>query len=271
MMGKGHTQPTHSLPGNIRYIFFLQPRYSPGSLWLLACGIPVALGISFCGIYLPKTVVLQVTGGAAFAEAVLPIVLVGMALLVLNLLRQIIDTLNFALLSDFKNAVSNLKVLKCLHTDYENIESARFRTLMQQADETMWGSNAGSPVERMSKESIGLITSVAGYILFGTVLSVADPALVIILTVMPVLQFFVIRAIQNYQYIVKDETAGLDKKLWYIAGSAEDFGAAKDIRIYGMNDWLLGMFRGFAKSRLEWDYKLSGKYVYAGVFLPVPD
>lgn len=32
-----------------------------------------------------------------------------------------------------------------------------------------------------------------------------------------------------------------------------------------MNSWLLHMFKGFAKSRLEWDYRLSKKYVYSGI------
>jgi hypothetical protein len=96
----------------------------------------------------------------------------------LNISNQIIATINFALLPKFKNCLLNLKAEKCLNTDYENIESPKFRFLMQRADEALMGSNSGSAVEQMSKGSIALLTSILGYIMFGTVLSFAHPIII---------------------------------------------------------------------------------------------
>jgi ATP-binding cassette subfamily B protein len=266
-MGKNSDKkrPSHTLISNIGYIFRLQWKYSKASLLLLLLGVPISLGISYCGIYMPKAVVEQIMTGGDFYKVFIPILIIGIITLFLNISNQIIATINFALLPKFKNCLLNLKAEKCLNTDYENIESPKFRFLMQRADEALMGSNSGSAVEQMSKGSIALLTSILGYIMFGTVLSFAHPIIILILTIMPVINYFVIRSIQKFQYKSKNETIPLDKKLWYIATNAENYKSAKDIRIYGMNSWLINMFRYFTKERLKWDVRLSKKHFIASV------
>lgn len=266
-MGKNSDKkrPSHTLISNIGYIFRLQWKYSKTSLLLLLLGVPISLGISYCGIYMPKAVVEQIMTGGDFYKAFIPILIIGIITLFLNISNQIIATINFALLPKFKNCLLNLKAEKCLNTDYENIESPKFRFLMQRADEALMVSNSGSAVEQMSKGSIALLTSILEYIMFGTVLSFAHPIIILILTIMPVINYFVIRSIQKFQYKSKNETIPLDKKLWYIATNAENYKSAKDIRIYGMNSWLINMFRYFTKERLKWDVRLSKKHFIASV------
>lgn len=262
---KGNKKPTHTLISNVGFLFGLHWKYSKASLILLLLGVPISLGLSYCTIYIPKVVVKQIIIGGDFYRVFAPVFIIGLITLFLNISNQFISTANFALLSEFKNQLLNLKAEKCLNTDYENIESAKFRFLMQRADEALMSSNSGSAVEQMSKGVIALFTGILGYILFGTVLSFANPIIILVLTIMPIINYFVIRSIQKFQYRSKDETASLDKKLWYIAANAENYESAKDIRVYGMNTWLLNMFRYFTKERLKWDIKLSKKYFISAV------
>lgn len=264
-MGKteANKKPTHTMISNVRFLFGLQWKYSKTSLILLLLGVPISLGLSYCGIYIPKVVVQQIMAGGDFNKVFAPVLIIGLITLILNLSNQVISTVNFALFSKFRNCLINLKAEKCLNTDYENIESPKFRFLMQRGDEALMNSN--SAVEQMSKDSIALFTSILGYILFGTLLSFANPLIILVLTIMPIINYFVIRSIQKYQYKSKDETTPLDKKLWYIATSAENYEFAKDIRIYGMNSWLINMFKYFTKERIKWDVKLSKKYFISSV------
>ncbi len=262
---KSSKKPTHTLISNVRFLFGFQWKYSKVSLILLLLEVPISLGISYCGIYMPKVVVQQIMIGGDFYKVYAPVLIIGLIMLILNLSNQVISTVNFALFSKFRNCLLNLKAEKCLNTDYENIESPKFRFLMQRANEALMSSNSDSAVEQMSKGSIALLTSILGYILFGTVLSFANPLLILVLTIMPIINFFVIRSIQKFQYKSKDETIPLDKKLWYIATSAENYEFAKDIRIYGMNSWLINMFKYFTKERIKWDVKLSKKYLISSV------
>jgi hypothetical protein len=102
-----------------------------------------------------------------------------------------------------------------------------------------------------------ILTNVIRYILFGAVLSFASPLIVLLLTITPIANYFLIRAVQKYQYANKDETAKLDKKLWYISGKAGDFKAAKDIRVYGMAGWLTGLYKKLSRERLSWDKRYA--------------
>jgi ABC-type multidrug transport system fused ATPase/permease subunit len=137
--------------------------------------------------------------------------------------------------------------------------------MMQRADESLWGSGDGSAIEQMVQGGTKLITSALGYILFGAVLSFASPWIVLILTIMPIVDYFLIQGIQKYQYASKGETSSLDRKLWYIATKAGDYKAAKDIRIYSISTWLIGLYKRITKERLGWDKKYAARYFLADI------
>lgn len=258
---KPKPKPVHSLWSNVKYLVQLQWENCRLSFVFLALLIPINIGCSYCGIILARTAVYAVVEGFTIIKIVSYIGIIGITLALLNSASQVLDTYNFALLTRFRDSIIRLKTKKILYTDYQNLESPACRLLMQRADESLWGSGEGSAVERMVKSFSKLVTHVLAYILFGTVLSFASPLIVFILTVVPVANFFIIRMIQNYQYSKKDETAKLDKKLWYIANKAGDFNSAKDIRIYTINTWLIDMYKRISKERLRWDKRFSLKYL----------
>jgi ABC-type multidrug transport system fused ATPase/permease subunit len=222
--------------------------------------IPINIGCSYCGIFLARTAVYAVVENFPLIKIISSIGVLCIALAILNSASQLIDTYNFALLTRFRESIIYMKTKKILNTDYQNLESSKCRLLMQRADESLWSSGQGSPVERMAKGFSKLVTNILAYILFGTMLSFASPFIVFILTVVPAANFLVVKMIQKYQYAKKDETAKLDKKLWYIANKAGDFNSAKDIRIYTMKTWFIDIYRKISKERLDWDKKFSLKY-----------
>jgi len=253
---KKQQKASHSLADNIGYIYKLQWKHSPLSLVFLVLTIPVSIGISFLGIYLPKIVVSQVMNYEDLYSALWPIVVIGLAILVLTLFEKLISTMSSAFLSKFRDALENMKNKKCLNTDYENLESPKFRVLMGRANEALWGSNMGSTVERMSSGSIAMITSILNGVLFGAILTFANPILIVVLIAIPAVHYYSLKWVQKFQYHSKEFTAPLDKKLWYLARNASHYDAAKDIRIYNMKDWLLNMYHMLSKERLSWDVKV---------------
>ena len=256
----------HSLISNARYVFSVQWKTCGISLLLLLLSVPVALGITLCEIMLPQTAVAQFVNGSSLENALLSVTYLCVSLIALKWIRQMIDTLNFSHLTNLKHHFVCMRMQKSLKTAYVNIESADFRNLMERANEATASSGYGSPVERMSKDSIGLLTSVLGYLMLGSILLYANPLIAAVLTILPVIHFFINRKIQNYQYKVKDQTVKLDRKLWYIARNAETRESAMDIRIYSMKDWLTDKFNSLSRSRVKWDYKITKKYTYASAF-----
>lgn len=251
---------------NARFVFSTQLKTSGISLLLLIVSVPVTLGITLCEIMLPKTAVAKFINHSSIENALLSVACLCVILIVLKWINQMIDILNFSYLTNLKNHFVCMRMQKCLKTAYVNIENSDFRNLMERANEATTSSGRGSPVEQMSKDSIGLLTSVLGYLMIGSILLYATPLIAAVLTILPIIHFFVNRKIQNYQYNVKDQTVKLDRKMWYIAKNAESRESAMDIRIYSMKDWLTDKFKSLSRSRIKWDYKVTKKYTYSNVF-----
>ena len=256
----------YSTFSNLIYLIKLQFSLKKSSILLIALNIPITVLLSYCSIYIPKLIVQNVIQPEATCWSVLePVIFISIFVFVLKVTSQIISTINFALLTQYNNSVTDIKNRKCLMTDYENLESPEFRLLMERAAESLWGSNNGAAIEQMVQIFSNLICSILSYILFGSILSFANPLIVILLTLIPLINYFTIRSIQKFQYSSKDETTLLDKKMWYIASNAENFKTAKDIRIFGLNEWLVNMFKSFAKERLSWSNKIAKREYAADI------
>ena len=218
----------YSTFSNLIYLIKLQFSLKKSSILLIALNIPITVLLSYCSIYIPKLIVQNVIQPEATCWSVLePVIFISIFVFVLKVTSQIISTINFALLTQYNNSVTDIKNRKCLMTDYENLESPEFRLLMERAAESLWGSNNGAAIEQMVQIFSNLICSILSYILFGSILSFANPLIVILLTLIPLINYFTIRSIQKFQYSSKDETTLLDKKNRYIASNAENFKIAK--------------------------------------------
>ena len=263
---KSNHKVKYSVFGNFLYMLKLQFSLKRSSILLIFLNIPLSIALSFFSIYIPKQIVQAIsTPNSTYFSVINPLIFTLTFICLLKILTHIISTLNFALLTQYRNSVIDIKTKKCLSTDYDNLESPKFRMLMDRADEALWGSNNGSAVERMVQHVANLICSVLSYILFGSVLSFAHPVIVVFLTLIPLINYYTIRKIQRFQYDAKDETVPLDKKMWYISTNSENFRSAKDIRIFGLNKWLLGIFKRLANDRLSWSNRIIKKEYAADI------
>jgi ATP-binding cassette subfamily B protein len=251
-----NNKPTHSIISNVKYFFGLQWSYSKLSVVFLILLIPINISISFINIYLPKLVVSEIINQRPFEHIVFSLLTIGIILILLNISNKAISSSNSALMLKFRYGLLNRKVSKAFKTDYENIEAPQFRYLMSRADESLWGSGKGSIVERMTSGITELITNILGYILFGSILSVINPWIAVVLTLFSLIHYFSLRRVRKFQHANREEISKLDYKLWYIASNSSSFEGAADVRIYGMNRWFINMFKTLTKERLGWDRKI---------------
>lgn len=157
----------YSTFSNLIYLIKLQFSLKKSSILLIALNIPITVLLSYCSIYIPKLIVQNVIQPEATCWSVLePVIFISIFVFVLKVTSQIISTINFALLTQYNNSVTDIKNRKCLMTDYENLESPEFRLLMERAAESLWGSNNGAAIEQMVQIFSNLICSILSYILF---------------------------------------------------------------------------------------------------------
>ncbi len=259
MKTKTTAKPKYSLFNNIVYVIKMQLKINRMSLVWLVMTIPFDLVLAFLGIYLPKLAVQAAMSGTDYKTFILRLAGIFAAMIVCQVLSSLVGNRRSVSSIRFLNRMIKNQMKKCLLTDYENIESQDFRTLMDRSDQILWRSGGLSAVERISVDLNGLILNVLKYFLFSAVLSFANPFLVVYLTVMPVLNFFAAKYVQKFQFQNKEEMSVLDKRLWYIANIGSSFDASKDIRIYGLTDWIIQKYRDTMKRRMSWNIRVARK------------
>jgi len=215
---------------------------------------------------MPMLVAHGVVNHNELSRIVVPILLLGTAILLLNAVNTTIDTLNDAELQKYIRALALQKINKTLKTDYENLESSHCRHLFQRASQALWMMGADSTLTSFHKSFVGLITDILGLLLFGAVISMLNPLIAVVLIIAQTLNFFIIKSIQNKQYLSREHTEPLDRKLWYIANSSGDYKSGKDIRLYSLTHWLLTLYKDLTKERLAWDYKFAKKRFISSIF-----
>ena len=258
-------KPTHSLFGNIIYVIGLQWKHSKMFFIFLTALIPLSLGIQFCNIYLPKLVISGITGGEKTNRIILSAGILGLIIAAINIFNRVINTYMYAATSKFNFAVRFLAQKKALYTDYENTESSKYRLLMSRATGMLWMSGTDSALSAMPRNISRLMTDILGYFLFGAIISLASPWIAVLLTFTALINYFVIKAIQNYQHRHRNDTSLLDRKMWYLAENSGSFDGAKDVRLYGMNRWFINMYKSLTKERLKWERKFAGRYYVSNI------
>lgn len=256
MKNKKETKkPYKSLPSNIIWSFSHQLRYAPSSFILLALCVPLNIAMTYAGIYLPSLVVSEITNDSTLEHAV---TVVGGLLLVMLLGGILTDT--FSRLADSRIGIYRHKVTlevwkKALGCPYQLFESKKMRDLQNRASRAteMW--DGVQPLTNLPEKTLRLTEAVISYFLFGTVLTFVSPWLVPILTAAPLVNWFCATLYRKWEYSHREEQSDYDGKLWYIQQKPSDFGYAKDIRIYGMADWIRDMYKKLTAEKLKWENK----------------
>lgn len=234
-------------------------RETPQTFWLMVGCVPLGVFLEWAGIRLPALVVEQVTTGQTFAHAATAVGILLGATLLAAALRDFLTAALRSAIQMFRyreNTALYRKVMRCL---YQKFESKSVRDLYQRAMSALWMNNGIVKLLQVPQESMNVIQNLLCYFLFGTVISFVSPWLVALLTALPMVNWFCVRAYNGYEYGTREARADLEKKLYYTSRRGSDFAAAKDVRVYGMMDWLRAVYRDLTNQLLGWQKRLSGR------------
>ena len=143
MISPKNSKPIYSMLHNVIFMLKIQYNYSKFSVFLYILSIFIFTGLTFLEICLPQVVVNCATNNVTPYEVLLYIGSIGIAIIILNMLNQWINTYGSFLLNRVTIGLISRKTQKVVNTDYENIESQHCRDIMQKADEAIWGYRRG--------------------------------------------------------------------------------------------------------------------------------
>lgn len=219
--------------------------------------IPLAVLLPLATTYFPKVLIDSVESQQSIQVVITIIGAYFGALLIVKLFNDLckskLHMRQYNLSCLYQHAISE----KHMRTDYANTDNPEAITKYQHA---MSDACSGQCAPEFIWQSLlGLFISLLGIFTYGFVIAIVSPWILMFLFLSAFITYLVSRWQRNYIEKNKDHWVTVDRKIGYLQSFSERFDHAKDIRIYGMFDWLSDMLTGFQKERFGWTKKVSAR------------
>lgn len=235
--------------GSIFFLFRLSWSWSPAYLIFLLCSVIIKILQPFPAIVFPAWIVDSLLRGGTLEEAHLPVLGLAGSTFILAMLNTWIQKKQTLLQSGFKDFL-NYKISEKQHISLEKMESVEVKELFVRADNAVSGNisyaarslGGDRGVDAVGSEAVNLVSGAVKAVVLAV--SLLWLGIVPMLLIMTALVFHVFGGNRekraNYEERVK--TAPYRNKNQYVTNVMIDFGFAKEVRLYGLQEFLLGQF-----------------------------
>lgn len=227
-------KPKYGLFSCVRFLFKLQWEADKGIALIMAFGIPVMLGIDAVAIYTPALLLRELEPGTTLLR-------LFAVLLALTIAKILFDAGG----KIFNNAANSGPMMLCYLLQYKREEKRwdldRFLLLSEENQTLLRRANnvAANPSEALFLlyYFTSIVYSILGFLLFGTLVSLVHPLLILLILLGAVCNHFALSIRRRITRTTMDERNVVDKKLDYLTLTLPgDFRAGKDIRLYSLAD-----------------------------------
>ncbi|WP_026881500.1 ABC transporter ATP-binding protein [Clostridium akagii] len=256
-------KPSYTVWNNMRFIIGNLGKWDKNLLILCGFRIPALVLLPLSAIYLPKLVIDELTAKASPERL---IAVVGGYTLIVALLNAFDSYANGKIewsAQSYRLRYINLISIKTMDTDYENIDNEKGQAKLQKALNNVNNNDCGTVAIIISL--VQIIASCLGFILYGSIISMLNPLVVILLIITTSINYLMLRYVRNYEHGNKDNWAPIDKKIYYIETRSGEFSNGKDIRLYGMVDWFQKMHSFFINERLSWTKRVTWRHFLSNI------
>lgn len=187
-------------------------------------------------LYIAPEVLSRVEENASVKALLLTIGLFTAALFFINGFKKYIEKNTMFARVDVRSAIIAMLSNKSIGTSYPNTFDDNFLKIQEKAHLACDGNQ--QPTEHIWQTLTLLLQNMGGLIVYLTILSRLNAVLLLIVIVTCFLGFFATRYAANWRYARRDDEELYYQKKSYIRSTAESTELAKDIRIFGLQNWL---------------------------------
>lgn len=200
----------------------------------------IALGQNLLELFLTPYVLRLVEQAAPLGKLFGAIGLFTLALMLLAGVRQYLVERHFYARVSVRSAIVMDINDKTGATSYSNTLDPAFLALREKAGRTT--DNNREATEYIWTRLTDLIAALGGFAVYLLVLKGLDPVLLLVVTATTTLSFLAARRFSAWGYQHREEEAEQIKRLNYLRDKFDSIPLAKDIRIFGLADWLTQVY-----------------------------
>ena len=205
---------------------------------LLFCVLTAILEVllNLTQLYIAPEVLLRVEQKSPMWMLLTTIGVFTVALFLINGVKEYVKQNTLFARVDVRSAIIAKVAKKCNMTSYPNTLDADFIKMREKAHLACEGNNQAT--EHIWQTLTMLLKNIGGLIIYLTILSRIDAVLLLVVIATCFAGFFVSRYTNNWRYARRDEEEQYFQKKYYLRNKSESVELAKDIRIFGLQNWL---------------------------------
>lgn len=250
--------------------------WAMGKLWKLDrrlvllsfAAVPAAVVSPLLDSFFSGVLIDRIGAGEAFSKLAVLAVLFLLLAAVLDILRNFLETRCFAR-TYYPTLVyqNEIEEESGYRTDFENTESQDYKEIFGYADRD--ANNGQCALEFVRKDLQDTLTHLLGIGVYASLLMALNPVILGVTAATSLLSYFTTRWQPVYYEKNKKKWEKEERKQDYLAGFSDNFRAAKDIKLYGLEEWIERMMRDYQAYLLTWKKKCSMRGLWASVLAGV--
>ena len=146
-------------------------------------------------------------------------------------------------------------------SSYPLREKQAFINLLVKANDALNDNDKAS--EAIWTTFTGLVQNILGFAIYLYLLKSVDPVVILVTVVTAVLGYLVNYRANEWNYRHRGEEEEICKHVLYVQDEAQDRYLAKDIRIFGMGEWLCGLHEKYMRLYLDFSRRRERRYLAA--------
>ncbi len=242
---KFHTE--YGIAKNVVYILGKIKRYYPTLLFIMGLSVITHSSMNYLWSFVGKFILdileaQSAAGNPDTAPLLKLLVLVAAVLLTFTVLNVYTNNRVWYKMICVRMRIITERVAKMMSMDYQTLEQPDILDMHEKATNATGGNTNGIEGMMHSIHDIGV--DAVTLIVTLTMIVVLDWRLIAALAVIAVLQFLFFRhTVKRDRKEVWDKLGNVWRKINYMEQTTRSFDYAKDIRLFGMKNWLLGKQR----------------------------
>ena len=260
---KAKEKPKYNIAQNVGWM--IRIAWRTRKRVLLFCVLSAALEVAYnvTQLYIAPEILRRVENHAPLTALLGTVLLFTLMLFLILGIKDYIKENTLFPRVDVRSAIVGMITEKCNTTSYPNTLQAQYLKYRDKAYAACEGNKEAT--ENIWQTLTRLLTSIGGFLLYLFIMSRLNWILICVVTATCVTGFMVSRYTNNWEFDHRDEWEKYYTKGHYIRQKAEALELAKDIRIFGLQNWLNELHLQVHDIYLSFRLKVEGKRLLADI------
>ena len=252
-------KPKYSIIQNIGWMITNAWNSCRRLLFLVVAIAVLEILYNLAGLYIAPEILDIVQEKGSTAQLLSTIAFFTGALFVTKGLRFYLSTYSDYCRIEVRSTIIGQIAYKSNTTSYPNTLKEDYIGLRESAHHQVEGNHVAT--EYIWKVLGEFLTNVGGFIIYLFIMSNLDPVLMMVIIITCFVSFFVSRNISSWMYTHRDEEEKYYAQKVYFRSKAESPVIAKDIRIFGLQNWLEELLDKVHNVYLDFRFKVSARFL----------